>query len=80
MLLRSQCISTLSIASGLKGLPERQPHKAVRTTATRNKHCEKLTSRRIINMRPLDFRSRLQETSIAAVVLTALCGYRSGNP
>jgi len=37
------------------GLPERQPHKAVKTTAARNKHCEKLTSRRI---RTLDRKSK----------------------
>jgi len=30
-----------------QGLPERQPHRAVRTTAARNMYCEKLTSRRI---------------------------------
>jgi len=28
-------------------LPERQLHKAVRIMAARNKHCKKLTSRRI---------------------------------
>jgi len=38
------CSSTLSV---LSGLPERQPHRAVRTTAARNKHCQKLTSRKI---------------------------------
>jgi len=37
-------ISTLSI---LSGLTEQQPHRAVRTTAARYKHCEKLTLCRI---------------------------------
>jgi len=32
--------STISVLSGLR-LSERQPHRTVRTTAARNKHCEK---------------------------------------
>jgi len=36
--------STLSVLSSLR-VPERQPHRAVRTTDARNKHCEKVTSR-----------------------------------
>jgi len=39
-------ISTLKVLSGLR-VTKPQPHRAVRTMAARNKHCEKLTSRRI---------------------------------
>jgi len=48
MLLRSQSFLYFNVkrTTGL-GLLERQPRRAVRSTAARNKHCEKLTSRRI---------------------------------
>jgi len=47
--MRSQSISYLNVtAYHLAGLPEQQPHRIVRTTVARNKHCEKLR----LNFRP----------------------------
>jgi len=49
MLLRSQSISYFIVKRTiwLKGNQNGNHKRAVRTTATRNKHCEKLTSRRL---------------------------------
>jgi len=52
MLLRSQIISYFN-TNVLSGLPVWQPHRAVKSTAARNKHCKKLTRFKVAGLNPV---------------------------